>query len=53
MFKKLIFIACSLLSGLAYAQVITVSGKVTESASGTPIPFANVVFLGTQEGAIT
>ncbi|MFT7029949.1 MAG: hypothetical protein ACJA2C_001343 [Marinoscillum sp.] len=53
LFKKLIFIACSLLSGLAYAQVITVSGKVTESASGTPIPFANVVFLGTQEGAIT
>ncbi len=30
-----------------------VSGKVTESATGTPIPFANVVFSGTQDGAIT
>lgn len=30
-----------------------VSGKVTESATGTPIPFATVIFVGTQEGAIT
>ncbi len=26
---------------------------MTEAESGTPIPFANVVFLGTQDGAIT
>jgi hypothetical protein len=30
-----------------------VSGKVTESATGSPIPFANVVFTGTTVGAIT
>lgn len=34
------------------AQTI-VSGKVTESATGTPVPFATVSFLGTQDGAIT
>lgn len=35
------------------AQQTIVSGKVTEAATGTPIPFANVIFTGTQEGAIT
>ncbi len=30
-----------------------VTGKVIESETGTPIPFANVVFLGTTDGAIT
>lgn len=37
----------------AQAQLTVVSGKVTEAATGTPIPFANVVFTGTQDGAIT
>lgn len=36
----------------SYSQTV-VNGKVTESATGTPIPFANVIFVGTQEGAIT
>jgi hypothetical protein len=36
-----------------FGQQTVVSGKVTEAATGTPIPFANVVFTGTQEGAIT
>ena len=35
------------------AQQTVVTGKVTEAATGTPIPFANVIFTGTQEGAIT
>ncbi len=34
------------------AQTI-VSGKVTESLTGTPIPFATVSFVGTSDGAIT
>lgn len=35
------------------AQLRTVSGKVTEAATGTPIPFANVIFSGTEGGAVT
>jgi len=30
-----------------------VTGKVTEATTGTPIPFANVIFSGFTEGAIT
>lgn len=37
----------------ALAQVTVVTGKVTEAATGSPIPFANVIFQGTQDGAIT
>lgn len=40
----------SSLSG--YAQTV-VSGKVTDAASGDPIPFANVVFKGTSVGITT
>ncbi len=35
------------------AQSTVVSGKVVEAATGTPIPFANVIFVGTQQGTIT
>ncbi len=38
--------------GLAQRSVV-VSGKVTESETGTPIPFANIIFTGTTDGAIT
>lgn len=52
--KKSLFPAfLILITSLAWSQTTIVSGKVTEAESGTPIPFANVVFLGTQEGAIT
>ncbi len=44
----------SLLIGLvAFAQKTIVSGKVTEVRTGSPVPFATVVFTGTTEGAIT
>lgn len=36
-----------------FAQQTVVSGKVTESATGTPVPFATVSFVGTSDGAIT
>ncbi|WP_170148099.1 DUF5686 and carboxypeptidase-like regulatory domain-containing protein [Marinoscillum furvescens] len=36
-----------------WAQTTVVSGKVTEAATGSPIPFANVVFTGTEIGTIT
>lgn len=40
-------------AGFAIGQLTIISGKVTEAATGTPVPFANVIFTGTQEGAIT
>ena len=36
-----------------WAQQTIVTGKVTEAATGTPIPFATVVFTGSTDGAIT
>lgn len=51
--KKFLFTVFSLFSLVAFAQTTTVSGKVIESATGTPIPFANVIFTGTQDGTIT
>ncbi|MEO1253850.1 MAG: DUF5686 family protein [Bacteroidota bacterium] len=34
------------------AQQTIVTGKVTEAGTGAPVPFANVVFTGTTDGAI-
>ncbi len=49
---RLTLLFISLTPVLLSAQTV-VTGKVTESATGTPIPFANVIFTGTQDGAIT
>lgn len=49
-------LAAVFFTGLSFgsvAQQTVVTGKVTEAASGTPVPFANVVFTGTGEGTIT
>lgn len=40
-------------STLAVAQVVTVSGKVKDAETGDPVPFANVIFQGTQIGTTT
>ena len=40
-------------AGFAQAQETIVHGKVTDAASGDPIPFVNVVFKGTSIGATT
>jgi len=37
----------------ALSQTITVKGKVTDAASGDPIPFANLIFKGTTVGTTT
>ncbi len=42
-----------LISSLAQAQETIVEGKVTDSNSGDPIPFVNVIFKGTAIGATT
>lgn len=45
--------ALMLLSSTAYSQHTTVKGKVTDASSANPIPFANVVFQGTNIGVTT
>jgi hypothetical protein len=42
-----------LLSLSAYAQETVISGKVTDANSGDPIPFVNVILVGTTWGATT
>ena len=53
MIRSFFAIAFFVLLFQAYSQTTIVSGKVTEAATGSPVPFANVIFSGTQEGAIT
>lgn len=43
----------SLLQQAAHAQETVVRGKVTDANSGDPVPFVNVVFLGTTIGTTT
>ena len=38
---------------IGMAQETTITGKVTDVASGDPIPFANVIFKGTTIGTTT
>ncbi|MEO9474500.1 MAG: DUF5686 family protein [Cyclobacteriaceae bacterium] len=52
--RKVVYVlGLLLLSADLCAQITVVSGKVTEADTGSPIPFANVIFTGTQDGAIT
>ncbi|MCE1198249.1 MAG: DUF5686 and carboxypeptidase regulatory-like domain-containing protein [Marinilabiliales bacterium] len=48
-----LFLFFLVLSTLTFAQKTVVSGKVTESKTGEPIPYATVVFKGTYIGTMT
>lgn len=51
---KFIYLFLGILCSVSLrAQETIVTGKVTDAASGDPIPFANVVFKGTSVGATT
>lgn len=51
--KKFLLIALAILScNIAFAQM-KITGKVTSSADGSPIPFASVVIKGTMTGVAT
>lgn len=50
LFASLFFLT---LSGCLFAQETIVTGKVTDAATGDPIPFVNVVFKGTSNGMTT
>ncbi|MEM7297369.1 MAG: DUF5686 family protein [Bacteroidota bacterium] len=52
MLKTHLFLTLLLLGFASAAQQTIVSGKVTEASTGAPVPFANIVFTGTTEGAI-
>jgi hypothetical protein len=49
----LLFSAFASIVGLSYGQETIVSGKITDAASGDPIPFVNIVFKGTSNGMTT
>ncbi len=51
---KLFFTALAMLiASVAFAQNLTVSGKVTDAATGEPVPFASVHAKGTMTGTNT
>jgi len=52
--KKIFLLACLLVTAnMLWAQDISVTGTVTGSEDGTPVPGANVVVAGTTNGTIT
>ena len=55
--KKLLFVSFIFVSGLfgheVYAQTGTITGTVTEAATGEPVPGANVFLKETKRGAAT
>lgn len=46
------FVCMLLISTMAYGQT-TVTGKVTDAATGEPLPGVNVLIMGTSDGTIT
>ena len=51
--KVLLFMAALIISTTGYAQVKTISGKVTDSGNGEPLPGVSVVVKGTTKGTAT
>ena len=48
-----VFLSLFLLSGLAFGQERTVTGKVMSTEDGTPIPGANIIIKGSGSGTTT
>lgn len=54
LFKRLLFLVlCMSIVASVFGQEISVSGKVTDAADGTPLPGVNIVEKGTTNGTIT
>ena len=52
--KKLIISSIFvLLAGFIFAQNGQIKGKITDASNNEPIPFANVLVVGTQTGAVS
>lgn len=52
-FRLWFWVALALTGYTAFGQEISLTGRVTDAATGDPIPFANVVFKGLGTGATT
>jgi len=52
--KKIVFLGFWLFLGLSTAlgQTIRISGTITDSQTGDPVPFASILVVGTNDGAI-
>ena len=50
---SLILAACMMMPGIVFAQTGEITGTVSDSLSGDPIPGVNVVIAGTSQGAAT
>ncbi len=51
--KKILLPFFVLFWGSAFAQIVNISGKVTDSSNGAPLPFVNVAVKETGKGATT
>ncbi len=52
--KKVFFLTCLLaMANVLWAQDISITGTVTSTEDGSPVPGANVVLVGTSTGTIT
>ncbi len=51
--NAILFLVAMLSFSFSYAQVKTVTGKVTDAASGEPLPGVTIVVKGTTQGTIT
>lgn len=51
--KLILFLFAMLVYGLSYAQVKTVTGKVTDAGTGEALPGVTIVVKGTTNGTIT
>ena len=51
--RKLTSLLLFLASVSAFGQRTVVTGKITDAESGSPVPFANVIFQGTEIGSTT
>ena len=51
--KALLLVLGLLMTGMSYAQVMSLSGRVTDAGTGEPLPGVTVVVKGTTNGAIT
>ena len=51
--RLMLLVAGVLISGIVFAQQITVTGKVTDATDGLPIPGANILVKGSTTGTST